>query len=308
MLHKAINNFLEHILHVRKYARNTCVAYTRDLAEFEDFMQNNKKCLRLSEIDHRHIRAHLSALSGRNVAATLSRKLSALRAFFDWCLKEEIIDKAPTQLIDLPKLPKNLPRGLSFDEVLTLLTPNPSDESDLWIRDISILELLYATGLRVSEVVSLCMGDIDLDEKIVRVKGKGNKERVVFVYDGAIRSVKKWLVARCRIAKELGSCAPLFVGAKGRRISDRVIRRMVSDLAKRLGFERNVHPHQFRHAFATHLLEGGADLRSIQELLGHSSLSTTQRYTQVNLDYLTRVYDSAHPHAKMSDKSKIQKD
>ena len=221
-----------------------------------------------------------------------------LRSFLKWCVKEGLLEHSPADLIDSPKIPKSLPRGLSVDEAFTLCE---SLTTDLTVssRDRAILELLYATGIRVSELCALDVHHVDLVQGIVKVMGKGQKERLVPFHQACGTALQKWIQESRPDFLKLGSeGASLFLGKLGKRINVRVVRHLLSQHGKVAGITGNVHPHQLRHAVATHLLESGADLRGIQEMLGHVSISTTQRYTHVDLQHLMKVYDAAHPHAK----------
>jgi integrase/recombinase XerC len=205
---------------------------------------------------------------------------------------------SPTDLIVSPKIPRHLPSGLSVDEVFTLCD-EPIKVTKLSVRDEAIVELLYATGIRVSEACGLNIRSVDLVSKVVTVIGKGDKERIVPFHDKCAAKLKAWL--ECRLAQyptDSIANAPFFVGSQGDRINDRVVRKLLERYGLSFGVNGSLHPHRFRHAFGTHLLESGADLRTIQEFLGHATISTTQQYTQVNLSHLMKVYDSAHPHSK----------
>ncbi len=258
-------------------------AYLNDLSQFQAYFPNAE----ISSINHRHIRQFLAHLKKDHQTSSMARKLSAIRSFLRWCVQESHLETSPADLIDNPKLPKPLPKSLSVDEAFALCEPDD-------IRDKALIELLYATGIRISELVSLKIKQVDLSAQIVRVMGKGQKERLVPFHDQCKEALEKLIRTLPNTEPE----SPVFRGSRGKQIDVRVVRRMVGDYGKKAGITGSMHPHRFRHAFATHLLESGADLRAIQEMLGHASISTTQRYTQVNLDYLMKMYDKSHPHAK----------
>lgn len=276
-----IEEFLGYLQHIKNVSPHTVDAYRNDLRQFVSCFPDQK----IQDLTHHQIRHFLAKLRLDHKTVSVARKLSAVRTFMKWCAKEGHLVASPADLIEYPKLPQSLPKSVSVDEAFALC--EPANQT----RDRAIIELLYASGLRVSELVSLNVENVDLSAKIVRVMGKGSKERLVPFHD------------KCREALSIIMAGqspkmPVFVGAHGARMNVRVVRRLLNQYGKSLGIAGNVFPHRLRHAFATHLLENGADLRAIQEMLGHASISTTQRYTEVNLDYLMKVYDSAHPHAK----------
>ncbi|MEI6789986.1 MAG: site-specific tyrosine recombinase/integron integrase [Myxococcaceae bacterium] len=276
-----IQEFLNYQQHIKNVSIHTHDAYENDLKQFQAFFPD----LPLQDLNHHHIRSFLASLRNTHQIVSIARKLSAIRSFLKWCTKEGHLQNSPAHLIEHPRLPKSLPKSVSVDEAFALCEP-PNQT-----RDRALIELLYATGIRVSELVSLNMEDIDLSTKVIRVMGKGKKERLVPFHDTCARAL-------IPLMQPQFPHNPVFVGAHGWRIHVRVVRRLVAQYGKKLGISGNMYPHRLRHAFATHLLENGADLKAIQEMLGHASISTTQRYTEVNLDYLMKLYDSAHPHAK----------
>jgi len=254
----------------------------------------------VEKIDHLAIRAFLSHIYRGSKKSSLARKLAAQRSFFRYLVNEGILKHSPAEFVATPKLEKSLPAFLPVDEVFSLVeTPDPSS---VWgARDRAILETLYSCGIRVSELVGLSDGDIDFHLGILRVYGKGGKERVVPVGSKAVEALQAYLPRRDEVLaqrKRMGPRAPIFINPRGTRLTARSIARILLKHILRSGFLRKVSPHGLRHTFATHLLDAGADLRFIQELLGHVSLSTTQRYTHVSVDKLMEVYDKAHPRAK----------
>ncbi|HEU4614372.1 MAG TPA: tyrosine recombinase XerC [Kofleriaceae bacterium] len=299
----------------RNYSPRTVEVYVRDVSALREHLREKRgkdvPVARLSAID---VRSQLAALFGENGAATISRKLSSVRAFCRFLVKRGAIPGNPAAAIRGPKKPKGLPRALDVDDAFRLVeaptatgrtshrTLSPAEEARhalLRLRDQALLELIYATGLRVSEACALDTTDIDRDRYGVPIvlvrRGKGGKSREVPLGGAADRAVAAYLPARHEL-KATG--AALFVNAAGERLTPRSVQRMVKRWTIAGGVHANATPHGLRHSFATHLLDEGVDLRSIQELLGHASLSSTQIYTKVSLDHLMKVYDDAHPRAK----------
>ncbi len=297
-----ISQFIEFLSTQRNASQHTIAAYHSDLKSFSDFVHKQRSSeADASAVDHLLLRLYLAGLSRKDdhghisyAKSSIGRKLAAIRAFFAWLLRTGQIDVNPAELISTPKREQHLPFHLNIDQAITLVEA-PSDATDdiCSERDAAILELLYSSGLRVSELTGLNTGDIDRNEGMVRVLGKGGKERIVPVGTAAIIALDKYLAGLGD--KPEGS--PLFCGVRGKRINRRTVDKIVKRWSANITAFRTVSPHTLRHTFATHLLEGGADLRSIQELLGHASLSTTQKYTHVGLDRLLEVYDKAHPRA-----------
>ena len=285
--------FLGHLRLERGSSPRTVEAYEGDLRQFFDHL--TAEGLAYEAIDHRAIRSFMLQQSGRCAPASLARALSALKTFYRYAKRQGWVTRNPAQRLRAPKLQRRLPEILRPEEIVAVL--EAPDESPAGLRDRALLELLYSSGLRVSELCGLDVAQIDLRERLVRVMGKGRKERIVPIGGPASEALGRWLEARPLLLKE-GANTALFIGVRGRRLSPRSIRLQLDQAVLRAALGRHLHPHLLRHCFATHLLQGGADLRSIQELLGHSSLSTTQRYTQVDLGQLMAVYDRAHPHAR----------
>lgn len=298
-LHTHIDGFARWLMVEKGYSNNTVESYCRDLAEFAE----HAKVSEPGKIDTPMVRAFVYGLSTRNKSTSVARKLSALRTFFRFLLREGVIALNPVLPIAMPRHDRYMPAFLTVDEVFALVeTPGATDT--FFLRDRAILEMLYSTGVRVAELVSLDLGRLDLVEEAVRVIGKGNKERLVPVGTPALEAIAAYLPQRLQLVgnrtrrgREEEKSA-LFLNNRGQRLSVRSVERLVSDYALRAGIINRVTPHALRHSFATHLLEMGADLRAVQELLGHASLSTTQRYTHLNMDHLSRVYDQAHPLAR----------
>ncbi len=225
---------------------------------------------------------------------SISRKLATIRSFFKYLHREGFVKKNPAKLVSSPKVQKALPRFLTVDEVFALMD-SPKGDTFQAARDKAILELLYSSGVRVSELTTLDINDSDIKESVVRVKGKGKKERILPTASKAVEVMKNYLPERILLKKRSQA---LFLNTRGGRLTQRSIRRIVDKYGRMIALKGHLSPHALRHTFATHLLHGGADLRSIQELLGHSSLSTTQKYTHVDIAHLIEVYDKAHPMAK----------
>ena len=296
-----IENFLEWLTIEKGYSLKTVDSYSRDLREFSSFLQGQ---VNIKAIDTRNVREYVYTLYGKNKSSSVARKLSAMRSFFRYLIREKVIGKDPVSSVSMPKQAKYIPVFLTVDEVFNLLeTPNP--ETDVFAdRDRAILELLYSTGMRVSELSSLDINQLDFGTEMVRVTGKGNKERLIPVGRPAIEALQAYFSQRQELIDnrikrgQKPELAAVFLNTRGGRLTVRSIERLVKEHAQRAGLAARVTPHALRHSFATHLLEMGADLRSVQELLGHVSLSTTQRYTHLTLDHLAEVYDKSHPMAK----------
>lgn len=292
-----MEEFSSYLKHEKRASEHTVKNYMVDLTQFLDFVQTKtKKNASIKEIDNLLIRDYVGQLFGKKNPTSISRKLSSIRSFLDYCIKKGSIKTNPAKEVASPKIPKRIPKFLTVDEVFALIdTPNMDTAAGR--RDKAILELLYASGLRVSELVNLKMSDIDMDEMIVKVLGKGRKERLVPMGTKACDTLRKYLDLRPALAAREGANEPVFVNKSGKKISVRSVERMVEKYLKQSGINKNVTPHVLRHTFATHLLNAGADMRGIQELLGHTSLSTTQKYTHIGLEKMMEVYDKAHPKA-----------
>lgn len=301
-LDPSIEGFRTSLMHEKNASSHTVKNYVLDLAEFHDYL---KKCqsdllsqgkMDLEKISPLVLRSYLSILFQKLSSVSIARKLSTLRSFFRYWQKQGKISQNPAAVLHSPKLPKQLPKFLNVDEIFALLDSKLADGFNAR-REKSILELFYSCGLRVSELVSLNVGQIDVENRLLRVLGKGNKERIVPVGQKALDALAHYLEVRRQQVKEDKNEEALFLNNRGGRLTVRSIQRLVDSAIKRCGISKKISPHVLRHTFATHLLGAGADLRSIQELLGHVSLSTTQKYTHVNLDQLMKVYDKAHPKA-----------
>ena len=287
-----VSRFLIHLTQERGLSPETVSAYRDDLRQLFAYLERNN--LRFDRIDHRELRAFLASLASDCVAASLARKLSCLRTFYRWAEREGAVSGNPALKLRAPKIGRRLPEVFRPEEVIAVLEAS-DDGTALGRRDRALFELLYSSGLRASEICGLDQVDLDAAQGLVRVLGKGNKERLVPVGRAALSAIERYL--------ELGDNpgrlrdAPLFMTASGRRLERRALGSRLNRAVLRAAIGRHMHPHLLRHCFATHLLENGADLRSIQELLGHASLATTQRYTHVDLRRVMEVYDRAHPKA-----------
>ena len=283
-------------------SRHTVSNYQIDLEQFALFLKS-RKCP-LEAVDHVVIRDFLNHLyTDRKLSkSSVSRKLACLKTFFKFLLRQGVLQTNPAELISSPRLPKILPSFLGEEEAASIVGL-PEGDGLPALRDRAILELLYASGMRVSELVGLNDDQLDMDQQTVRVLGKGKKERIVLFGSFAARALGEYMDAKRKLnaeARDERGQTPVFVSVRGRRLSSRDIQRLVAGLRLGLKTTRRVTPHTLRHSFATHLLERGADLRAIQELLGHESLATTQKYTHVGIQHLKREYDKAHPKAKNS--------
>lgn len=272
---------------------HTLAAYRLDLEQLALFVaRETGAAAGVEDVDHLLLRRYLAQLGKRVKKSSVGRKLAAIRSFFRFLVRHGVVAKNPAELIATPKKENRLPFHLDIDQVTTLVEA-PQDADKHALRDRAILELLYSCGLRVSELTGLAIGDLDLSGGMVRVLGKGGKERIVPVGSRALEAIRKYLEGR----GELAGSGPLFLNTRGQRINRRSVARIVDVHVLRIAAFKRISPHILRHTFATHMLEGGADLRAIQELLGHASLSTTQKYTHVGIDRLMEVYDKAHPKA-----------
>ncbi len=283
-----IDGFAAYLRGERRFSENTARAYVADLRSVSAFAVE-RKAPHPSKWTHDLLRSHLARCqgeTGRASAATLARKQSALRAFFAWLKRERAVEKDPTEKLVTPKLPKRLPRALDADSAMAMVRESSSSDG---ARDLCAVLLMYGMGLRVSEVASLKDADLDLEDRTALVHGKGGKQRIVPVPEQCVEAL-----AGYRSVRPASADGAFLVGRGGKAISTRTLTRII-DRKALSAFGRHVSPHQLRHSFATHMLAGGANLREIQALLGHSNLSTTQRYTDVAVERLFAVYDQAHP-------------
>ncbi len=290
-----LTRFLQHLHDERRLSPHTCNGYRRDLDTLRRHC-DNEGIAQWSDVDahvmRRYVAARHRAGSGPR---SLQRALSATRSFFNYLLREGAASHNPALDIPAPKAPRKLPHTLDVDQVAGLMAI-PGDDL-LVVRDRALLELAYSCGLRLAELLSLNLGDVDLDDATVRVTGKGNKTRIVPVGRQARTALREWLKARTRLTANPEQRA-LFLSRRGTRLSHRGFQERLRHWARHQGTPGRIHPHLLRHSFASHLLESSGDLRAVQELLGHADISTTQIYTHVDFQHLARVYDQAHPRAK----------
>ncbi len=299
-LSSLIERYAQFLRVERGASSHTLRSYLSDLGQFRRFLVAQEGAEPgVEELSPSRIRAFLAHLHRQDRKSSIGRKLSALRGFFRFLVQEGTLKRDPTLAVATPKKEKPLPSYLSVDDLFRLLETPPSHTA-LGLRDRAILEVLYSCGLRVSELVGLNWEDVDPRLEVVRVKGKGGRERIVPIGSRALGALDRYRERRLELVakkRPLIEEKAIFLNRQGTRLTTRSVARLVGKYVRKGGLLLRATPHSLRHGFATHLLEAGADLRAIQELLGHASLSTTQRYTQVNLDYLMQVYDKAHPRA-----------
>lgn len=286
-----IKEFISFLRDIRNLSKNTIFNYNKDLKDFSFYTQK-EGILNIAPKDIEKYVEHLKKRGYSN--RTINRKLSSIRGFYRFLEEKGTIETNPTINLYSPKLDKRLPDFLYEEEVKRLL--DYKDEKDKYdLRDSAIMEFMYATGMRLREIEGLSIKDIDFSSQTVRVRGKGGKIRILPISNIALRKLTAYFEERKRKGERFSMDTPLFLNRQGKRLTARSISRIVKKRAKKTGFFKNIHPHMFRHSFATHLLNGGADLRVVQELLGHSSLSTTQIYTHITKTRLREIYDKTHP-------------
>ncbi|MCK9572129.1 MAG: tyrosine recombinase XerC [Candidatus Omnitrophica bacterium] len=289
-MEKYIQKFVRYLEIEKNYSPHTVINYQADLEDFSRFLGNAAA----ENVDYLALRKYLAVLKEKSLGnRSVGRRLSALRSFFKFLTKESYIKVNPILMLSSPKLDKHLPSFLTEDEVAKLIeSAFAKDKNDiLGLRDRAILEVFYSSGLRISELVGLDVDDIDFISGILKIRGKGKKERIVPIGDQALGAIKKYL------DKKEDQSPAVFLNKNNKRLTTRGVRGIVNKHIHSVGIRQGVSPHTLRHSFATHLLNRGADLRTVQELLGHANLSTTQIYTHLTTDKLKSVYDKAHPHA-----------
>ena len=287
-----IKEYLIFVSQVKNLSKNTTSAYERDLKKLAKFI-DDLNLSNYSQINNEICSAWIGNLySQDNNPRSIQRHLSSAKGFFRFLKKNNLIESSPFELVSAPKSPSNLPEVLSPEDVEQLLNFKPSNLIE--IRDMAIVELMYSSGLRVSETVNINMGDFEEDMTFLRILGKGAKTRIVPLGKFAVNAINNWIIERDKI---LTKSEALFLNSKGARLSIRSVQLRLKKMATKQGLPP-IHPHMLRHSFATHMLESSGDLRTIQELLGHSSLSTTQIYTKLDYQHLVKIYDQAHPRAK----------
>jgi integrase/recombinase XerC len=306
-MEKLLADFFEHLRYERNASEHTLRNYRIDLTQFHDHLAppdpatGARRDFDIKQIDHITIREWLSALYTANKQkSSVARKIAALRTFFQFLVREGVVEANPAKLVSTPRLEKKLPSHLSVEDMVRFIE-TPDTQTDLGKRDRAILEMLYGTGVRVSELTKLNLRDIDFKNKMVKVTGKRRKQRVVPFGDPALHALVEYLQARNTFLNNTPAAErdeqAVFLNYQGTRITTRSVGRMIDKYITECAGIHNISPHSLRHSFATHLLDNGADLRHIQELLGHARLSTTQIYTHVSMEKLIEVYDKSHPKA-----------
>ncbi|VBB47572.1 Tyrosine recombinase XerC [uncultured Desulfatiglans sp.] len=301
--------FLDYLRDQKGYSLHTLRNYTIDLDQFIQFLAKEHsegasgpagRPSEAPQVEPDLLRRYVAEMHGRLKRSSMARKLSSIRSFYRFLERNGYLSENPAADLSSPRMEKRIPHYLPVDAMFRLLE-NAAVQTPLGLRDLAVLEVLYSCGLRVSELAGLNVGSLDVDERLVKVLGKGGKERIVPIGRQALRAVDRYLAATQTLRQGRWGDdrrAPLFVNARGGRLTARSVGRIVKRYALEAGLPSEISPHSMRHSYATHLLDGGADLRSVQELLGHASLSTTQRYTHVSLDKLMETYDKAHPRSR----------
>lgn len=294
-----INRFRDFLSSERSYSEHTVRAYIHDITELSSFLKKRRALphdaeFDISTVEEIDIRAYISWLYKKNMKTSISRKLASIRTLFEFLMRDGFGERNPAKLLPSPKAEKKLPSFLTVDEVFKLVD-SPDTKGILAVRDKAMLELLYSSGLRVSELVGINLGDINLPGSVVKVLGKGGKERIVPLGSKSAEAAKLYIEKREEFKPKDGNA--LFLNARGGRLTVRAVAKIVKKYSIIAGISKNVSPHVLRHTFATHLLGSGADLRAIQEMLGHMSLSTTQRYTHTSIEKIMEIYDKTHPRA-----------
>jgi tyrosine recombinase XerC len=296
-MRKELDEFLAYLTHERNASVHTISSYRIDLTQLAAYLDERK--IRLPQIDNVVLRGFLVELYRKNLTKTsAARKLAAIRSFFKFCVRRRWLDDNPAKVVATPRLDQPVPGFLSEEEMRKLLEAPQTDDA-LGLRDRAILEVFYATGIRLSELVGIRLEDLSLEERMIRVKGKGKKERLVPFGRKAEASLRAYLGVRHEFPLRLGETS-IFLNYRGTRLSNRSVQRLTAKYLRQAALSRNISPHSLRHSFATHLLARGADLRVIQELLGHESLATTQKYTHMDVSQLLEIYRKSHPRAKGS--------
>jgi integrase/recombinase XerC len=307
MMKQEIEDFINYIDLEKGYSPHTKASYRSDLQQFQAFLEQNRWSVKLDEkgslldVDPVGIRKYLGLLHRDKLKKTsIGRKVAALKSFFKYLVKKGYMERNPAEFIQTPKKEKYIPTFLTVDEVFTILEKSFPPEK-MGLRNKAMLELLYSSGIRRGELIGLNRADVDFNQALIKVRGKGKKERIVPIGAQALKTMAEYHeqgrmepVQSDKFEQE----RPFFTNKKGERLNPRTISRIVDHMAALGGVNRKISPHVFRHTFATHLLDGGADLRAIQEMLGHESLSTTQKYTSVSMAKLMETYDMAHPRSK----------
>jgi integrase/recombinase XerC len=298
MLQTFVDTFLDYLRVERGASQQTLRAYSSDLSQFLTYLEDAEFAgEHPRDIKLMHFRGFIAERFEENSSASIARKISALRSMWKFLVRRRYIDDNPAELLSTPKVSQPLRNYLTVDEVFHLLEGHQAD-GVLGLRDMAMWEIAYGSGVRVSELVGLNLTSLDLSEGWIRVIGKGDKERMVPLGRKAVKALGPYLSRRSELVREASEDPGLFLNFRGGRLTSRSVQRLLDQHLLRAGLDTSITPHGLRHSFATHLLDAGADLRGIQEMMGHSSLSTTQRYTHVSVDRLMQVYDETHPRAK----------
>ncbi|MFA5339372.1 MAG: tyrosine recombinase XerC [Candidatus Omnitrophota bacterium] len=300
MIDRYVEKFIRYLEIERNASKHTLINYSVDLKSLNEFLKEEP----IEKVDYISLRRYLAHVKEQNLSkVSIARKIASIRSFFKFLFREGIIKNNPASSLSTPKRDKHLPKFLDEKEIVLLLE-SPDREGEVGLRDRAILETLYSTGIRVSELVGLNMDYIDQIGGIIKVFGKGKKERIVPIGERALQAIRDYLKARRPVAKETKSRTSmevrdkaLFFNKNGGRLTDRSIRRIINKYITKASIQQKISPHTLRHSFATHMLDHGADLRSVQELLGHANLSTTQIYTHITTERLKSAYTKAHPRA-----------
>ncbi len=293
-MRKELKRFLNYLKYEKNASSYTLASYRRDLNQLAEYLDEKK--VKLGDIDNVILRGFLARLQERgNKKSTVARKLASMRSFFQFCMKKKWLEDNPAKVVATPKQDKPVPSFLSEEEMTQFLDLPQKTDNVLDLRDTALLEILYATGMRVGELVGMNVEDVNFTDRLIRVRGKGKKERLVPFGRKAERSLLSYLRLRGFINRGKIEEKPLFLNYRGKRLTSRSVERVVDKYIRRAALRRKISPHSLRHSFASHLLSRGADLRVIQELLGHESLATTQKYTHINLRQLLKVYHKSHP-------------
>ncbi len=293
MILQKIEAFMAYLKHEKNASPHTIASYRRDLLQLAQYLEERKS--NLDEVDNIILRGFLATRYDKGEKkSTIGRKLAAIRSFFQFCMRKHWMLHNPAKVVSTPKQDKPVPSFLTEEEMKTFLDL-PQTNRTLDLRDRAVMELLYATGIRVSELVGINLEDVNFSEWLIRIRGKGKKERLVPFGRVAEESLRSYLRVRNLINKGKVEIKPVFLNYRGRKLSARSVERIVDKYIRRSAVRRKISPHSLRHSFASHLLSRGADLRVIQELLGHESLATTQKYTHIDLKHLLEVYRKSHP-------------
>lgn len=295
---EAILDYLHFLQVERQLSHNTLASYRRDLESYVEHIHNNQGLTNLNEVERSHILFHLENLRGQGISSrTIARHISSIRSFHQFLLREKITENDPTVHLEMPQIEQKLPKVLSIEEI-DLLISAPDQMKPQGVRDAAMLELLYGSGMRISECIGLNLNDVHLTMGFVRVFGKGGKERIIPLGKTAIRACENYLQnARAKLQGKYPKTDAFFINQRGKRLTRQGCWKLLKEHAAKANIKKEITPHTLRHSFATHLIENGADLRAVQEMLGHADISTTQIYTHISKTRLSEVYKQFHPRA-----------